>query len=213
MYNYLKKLQQLQHTELTFRKYQLAIWLMLVYGFIVDRLIYALKEPVLRKCNFTVIMIIFSIMAIIGVIMSQYNEEILKNFISYNLIIISFGIAFSAAGIDYHKENIDDITIVTIVITFMMVLLASFVPNFFKRIEKLLLIFLIIIAIYEIIFLVVGAPKLLFGIFSQIFWSLSIGYYWIRLQTKKYTLYQAINGTIYLYIVIMSLAISMLLMQ
>ena len=145
--------------------------------------------------------------------MSQYNEEILKNFISYNLIIISFGIAFSAAGIDYHKENIDDITIVTIVITFMMVLLASFVPNFFKRIEKLLLIFLIIIAIYEIIFLVVGAPKLLFGIFSQIFWSLSIGYYWIRLQTKKYTLYQAINGTIYLYIVIMSLAISMLLMQ
>ena len=213
MYNYLKKLQQLQYTELTFRKYQLAIWLMLVYGFIVDRLIYALKEPVLRKCNFTVIMVIFSIMTIIGVIMSQYNEEILKNFISYNLIIISFGIAFSAAGIDYPKDNINDITIVTIVITFMMVLLASFVPNFFKRIEKLLLIFLIIIAIYEIIFLVVGAPKLLFGIFSQIFWSLSIGYYWIRLQTKKYTLYQAINGTISLYIVIMSLAISMLLMQ
>lgn len=213
MYNYLKKLQQLQYTELTFRKYQLAIWLMLVYGFIVDRLIYALKEPVLRKCNFTVIMVIFSIMTIIGVIMSQYNEEILKNFISYNLIIISFGIAFSAAGIDYPKDNINDITMVTIVVSVMIMIVASFVPNFFKRIEKLLLIFLIIIAIYEIIFLVVGAPKLLFGIFSQIFWSLSIGYYWIRLQTKKYTLYQAINGTISLYIVIMSLAISMLLMQ
>ena len=103
MYNYLK---ELQHAELSLRKYQLAIGIMLVYGFIVDKLIYILKEPVLRKCNFIVIMVIFSIMAIIGVIMSQYNEEILKNFISYNLIIISFGIAFSAAGIDYPKDNI-----------------------------------------------------------------------------------------------------------
>lgn len=207
MYDYVEN----RYGELSIRAYNVTIGLVLLWGFAINVLICKFCTDVFMSWNFTVVVIGYFIVAIAGIMMSTLSSSPFISFIGYNLVVLPVGVILSIALTEYDQISIMNALVTTSIVTIIMIVLASIIPNVFLSMGKVLFACLTGVIICEVIFMLIGfyTPSLWdFGV-ALIFCGY-IGYDWAEAQTKAYTLDNAVDSVVGLYLDIINLFLRIL---
>lgn len=207
MYDYVEN----RHGELSIRAYNVTIGLVLLWGFAINVLMCKFCTDVFMSWNFTVVVIGYFIVAIAGIMMSTLSSNPFISFIGYNLVVLPVGVILSIALTEYDQISIMNALVTTSIVTIIMIVLASIIPNVFLSMGKVLFACLTGVIICEVIFMLIGfyTPSLWdFGV-ALIFCGY-IGYDWAEAQTKAYTLDNAVDSVVGLYLDIINLFLRIL---
>ena len=207
MYDYVEN----KHGELSIRAYNVIIGLVLLWGFAINILMCTFCTDLFMSWNFVAVVIGYFIIAIAGIMMSKLSRNPFISFIGYNLVVLPVGVILSIALTEYDKISIMNALIATSIITILMIILASIIPHIFLSMGKILFVCLTGVIICEVIFMLIGfsTPSLWdFGV-ALIFCGY-IGYDWAEAQTKPYTLDNAIDSVVGLYLDIINLFLRIL---
>lgn len=207
MYDYVEN----RYGELSIRVYNVTIGLALLWGFAINVLMCKFCTDVFMSWNFTVVVIGYFIVAIAGIMMSTLSSSPFISFIGYNLVVLPVGVILSIALTEYDQISIMNALVTTSIVTIIMIVLASIIPNVFLSMGKVLFACLTGVIICEVIFMLIGfyTPSLWdFGV-ALIFCGY-IGYDWAKAQTKAYTLDNAVDSVVGLYLDIINLFLRIL---
>ncbi len=207
MYDYVEN----RYGELSIRAYNVTIGLALLWGFAINVLMCKFCTDVFMSWNFTVVVIGYFIVAIAGIMMSTLSSSPFISFIGYNLVVLPVGVILSIALTEYDQISIMNALVTTSIVTIIMIVLASIIPNVFLSMGKVLFACLTGVIICEVIFMLIGfyTPSLWdFGV-ALIFCGY-IGYDWAKAQTKAYTLDNAVDSVVGLYLDIINLFLRIL---
>lgn len=207
MYDYVEN----RYGELSIRAYNVTIGLVLLWGFAINVLMCKFCTDVFMNWNFTVVVIGYFIVAIAGIMMSTLSSSPFISFIGYNLVVLPVGVILSIALTEYDQISIMNALVTTSIVTIIMIVLASIIPNVFLSMGKVLFACLTGVIICEVIFMLIGfyTPSLWdFGV-ALIFCGY-IGYDWAEAQTKAYTLDNAVDSVVGLYLDIINLFLRIL---
>lgn len=207
MYDYLEN----RHGELSIRAYNVTIGLVLLWGFVINVLMCKFCTDIFMSWNFTAVVIGYFIVAIAGIMMSKLSGNPFISFIGYNLVVLPVGVVLSIALTEYDQISIMNALVTTSIVTIIMIVLASIIPNVFLSMGKILFACLTGVIFCEVIFMLIGfsTPSLWdFGV-ALIFCGY-IGYDWAEAQTKPYTLDNAIDSVVALYLDIINLFLRIL---
>lgn len=207
MYDYVEN----RYGVLSIRAYNVTIGLVLLWGFAINVLMCKFCTDVFMSWNFTVVVIGYFIVAIAGIMMSTLSSSPFISFIGYNLVVLPVGVILSIALTEYDQISIMNALVTTSIVTIIMIVLASIIPNVFLSMGKVLFACLTGVIICEVIFMLIGfyTPSLWdFGV-ALIFCGY-IGYDWAEAQTKAYTLDNAVDSVVGLYLDIINLFLRIL---
>lgn len=207
MYDYVEN----RYGELSIRAYNVTIGLALLWGFAINVLMCKFCTDVFMSWNFTVVVIGYFIVAIAGIMMSTLSSSPFISFIGYNLVVLPVRVILSIALTEYDQISIMNALVTTSIVTIIMIVLASIIPNVFLSMGKVLFACLTGVIICEVIFMLIGfyTPSLWdFGV-ALIFCGY-IGYDWAEAQTKAYTLDNAVDSVVGLYLDIINLFLRIL---
>ncbi len=207
MYDYVEK----RHGELSIRAYNIIIGLVLLWGFAINVLMCKFCTDIFMSWNFTAVVIGYFIVAIAGIMMSTLSNNPFISFIGYNFVVLPVGVILSIALTEYDQISIMNALVTTSIVTIIMIVLASIIPNVFLSMGKVLFACLTGVIICELIFMLIGfsTPSLWdFGV-ALIFCGY-IGYDWAEAQTKAYTLDNAVDSVVGLYLDIINLFLRIL---
>lgn len=207
--------QQFEAKILNARIYNLFLGGTVLYGLLMNVLIYYFFGDVALSVNPIIFSIGYFICAIIGIVMSTHSTNPLISFIGYNLVVVPVGLVVCIAIKPYIKNgNIDIVfqaVVLTAVITFIMIALSIAFPNFFSKLGGLLLgsLFGLIVAELLSLFFFPWAQNALAWIGAIIF-TLYIGYDYWKAQKYPKTLDNAIDSAVDIYIDIINLFLKIL---
>ena len=185
--------------------YNLIIGLVLLYGFVMNVIIVQAMMPLVPQINIGALCIGYLIVGIIGVFMVTGGDSTFMVFIGYNLICLPSGLLLTVILKDQTVFSIISALYGTVIITAIMMLLATIFPSLFERLGVSLLISL---AIGIIVSLFVSGSWLDW-IFVILF-ALYVGYDWTMAQEDEPKLSNAIMHAANLYLDIVNLFIRML---
>ena len=185
--------------------YNLVIGLTLLYGFIMNVIIVRVATPFVPQINMLALCIGYLVAGIIGVFMVTGCDSTFGVFVGYNLICLPSGLALAVILRDYNAFDINAALSATVIVTGIMMLLATIYPFIFEGLGKVLLISLIVGLIVS--FFV--STTWLDWIFVVIF-SLYVGYDWVMAQEDKPNLGNAVKHAANLYLDIINLFLRLL---
>ena len=208
MYDYVEKRK---NGELSLRAYNLTIGLVLLWGFVVNVLMCKFCTKTFMSWNFTAVVIGYFIVAIAGMLISRFSDNPFISFIGYNMVVLPVGVVLSIALTEYDKISIMNALLTTTVVTLIMIILATAIPNIFLSMGKVLFVCLTGVVVCELIFMFIGfaTPSLWDFIVALIFCGY-IGYDWAEAQTKERTLDNAVDSVVDLYLDIVNLFLRIL---
>ena len=197
--------------EMSSRTYNLTIGLILLWGFGINILMCKFLTPIFMDWNFILIVIGYFVLAILGIHLSSTSDNALISFIGYNLVVLPVGVVLSIGLAEYDHVSIMNAFLVTGAVTLLMIFLSIIYPNVFLSLGKVLFFSLLGVIIFEIIFMLLGISTPTFWDFlvALIFCGY-IGYDWANAQTKEYTLDNAVDSVVELYLDIVNLFIRIL---
>lgn len=181
--------------------YNLIIGLVLLYGFIMNVIIVETMMPLVPQINVGALCLGYLIAGIIGVFMVTRSDSTFIVFIGYNLICLPSGLVLAVILKDQTAFSVISALYGTVIITAIMMLLATVFPSLFKG-----------LGISLLISLAVGIVVSLFvsdWIFVMLF-ALYIGYDWTMAQEDEPKLSNAIMHAANLYLDIVNLFTKML---
>lgn len=197
MYDYLEN----RHGELSIRAYNVIIGLILLWGLVINILMCKFCTDMFMSWNFTAVVIVSIIVAIVGIMMSALSSNTFISFIGYNLVVLPVGVISSIVLTGFDQISIMNALVTTSIVTITMIVLASIIPNVFLSTEKVLFACLTGVLICEFIFILIGFFALsLWNFGIALMFCCYIGYDWAKAQTKKYTLYNAVYSVVDLYL-------------
>lgn len=210
MYDYVKATTKTAK-EMSVRAYNLIIGVVLLWGFVVNCFMCTFYTDVFLGLNPFAVIIGYFVMAIAGIFICKLSSNPFISFVGYNLVVVPVGVVLSIALASYDKISIMNALATTTVVTIVMILLASIVPDIFLSMGKVLFACLTAVLICEIIFILIGfvTPSFWDFIVALIFCGY-IGYDWAEAQNKEYTLSNAIDSVVGLYLDIINLFIRIL---
>ena len=94
------------------------------------------KKLALRTYNILIVAVIAWGLGINVLCLNQISDKFVENLIGLNLIVLSLGILFGMSMANFETTLINDAIVTTIVLTLLMICLASFIPSFFCRCKK-----------------------------------------------------------------------------
>ena len=208
MYDYV---EERKNGELSLRAYNLTIGLVLLWGFVVNVLMCKFCTQTFMSWNFTAVVIGYFIVAIAGMLLSRCSDNPFISFIGYNMVVLPVGVVLSIALTEYDKISIMNALLTTTVVTLIMIILATTIPNIFLSMGKVLFVCLIGVVVCELIFMLIGfsTPSLWDFVVALIFCGY-IGYDWAEAQTKAHTLDNAVDSVVDLYLDIVNLFLRIL---
>ncbi len=200
-----------EENRLSIRKYNLTIGLVLLWGFAVNAFMCMFFTDVFLTWNPVAILIGYFIVAIAGIFMSSTSDNPLISFIGYNLVVLPVGVVLSIFLKDYEQISIINAFLTTTALSFTMVILSILFPNIFLSLGRTLFCCLIIVLIVELAMLLfrITTPTILDFLVALLFCGY-IGYDWAKAQEKDYTLDNAIDSVVDLYLDIINLFIRIL---
>ena len=153
----------------------------------------------------------YFVVAIAGIVICKRSKNTVISFIGYNMVVIPVGVVLSITLTQYDQVSIMNALMITTAVTIVMIILSSIIPNVFLSMGKVLFACLVGVIIFELIFI-------LFGISTPSLWDIGvalifcgyIGYDWAEAQNKKYTLHNAVDSVVGLYLDIVNLFIRVL---
>lgn len=208
MYDYVK---ERKNGELSLRAYNLTIGLVLLWGFVVNVLMCKFCTQTFMSWNFTAVVIGYFIVAIAGMLISQFSDNPFISFIGYNMVVLPVGVVLSIALAEYNKVSIMNALLTTTFVTLIMIIISTIIPNIFLSMGKVLFVCLIGVVVCELIFMLIGfsTPSLWDFVVALIFCGY-IGYDWAEAQTKAHTLDNAVDSVVDLYLDIVNLFLRIL---
>lgn len=207
MYDYVEN----KKGNLSIRAYNLVIGLVLLWGFIVNILMCTFCTDIFMSLNPVAVIIGYFIVAVAGIATCKFSKNVIVSFIGYNMVVVPVGVILSIALTQYDNVSIMNALIVTVAVTVTMIILASIIPNVFLSMGKTLFACLVAVIIFELIFMLIGiATPSLWDIGVALIFCGYIGYDWAEAQEKEYTLDNAVDSVVGLYLDIINLFIRIL---
>ena len=196
---------------MSLRAYNVTIGLILMWGFVINVLMCKFCTELFLSWDYTVVVIGYFVVALIGIFMNVASDNPLVSFIGYNLIVLPVGVVLSIGLSEYDQISIMNALITTTVVTVVMIVLATVVPNVFLSMGKVLFACLTAVVICEIVLLLIGVstPSIWDFCVALIFCGY-IGYDWAKAQKKHRTLDNAIDSVAELYLDIINLFLRIL---
>lgn len=185
--------------------YNLIIGLILLYGFVMNVIIVEAMMPFVPQINIGALCIGYLIVGIIGVFMVTGSDSTFVVFIGYNLICLPSGLLLAVILKDQTVFSVISALYGTVIITAVMMLLATIFPSLFEGLGVSLSISLGVGIIVS--FFVSGSQ--LDWIFVILF-ALYVGYDWTMAQKDEPKLSNAIMHAANLYLDIVNLFTRML---
>lgn len=196
--------------ELTSKQYNLAIGLILLWGFAVNVIMCIFFQDIFITWNPTLVLIGYFITAIIGICMSVFSDNTIISFIGYNLVILPIGVVLSITLDDYYASSVLYAFIQATLITILIIAIATIKPEIFESMGRILFICLTGAIIIEIIMMLIGInPRWWDWVVALIFCGY-IGYDWVEAQNKYKTLDNAVDSAMDLYLDIINLFVRLL---
>lgn len=187
--------------NLSIRAYNLVIGLVLIWGFAVNMLMCTFCTDIFMGWNPIAVIIGYFVVAIAGIAISKFSSNPFISFIGYNMVVVPVGVLLSIALTEYDQVSIMNALMVTTAVTIVMILLASIIPNVFLSMGKVLFACLLGVIIFELIFMLIGiATPSLWDIGVALSFCGYIGYDWADAQNKEYTLDNAVDSVVGLYL-------------
>lgn len=196
--------------ELTSKQYNLAIGLILLWGFAVNVIMCIFFQDIFITWNPTLVLIGYFITAIIGICMSVFSDNTIISFIGYNLVILPIGVVLSITLDDYYASSVLYAFIQATLITILIIAIATIKQEIFESMGRILFICLTGAIIIEIIMMLIGInPRWWDWVVALIFCGY-IGYDWVEAQNKYKTLDNAVDSAMDLYLDIINLFVRLL---
>ena len=197
--------------RLTPKEYNIAIGLILFWGFAINIITCTLFADAFAQFNQTAILIGYIVLGVIGIAMSSFSTNPIVSFIGYNLVVVPLGVTLSITLKDVAAELVLQACVVTAMITIIMIVAAILKPDVFESMGITLFICLCVALIVEIIMILVGfaTPKW-FDFIVVLIFSGYIGYDWAKAQAQPKTLDNAVDAAVALYLDIINIFLRLL---
>jgi len=201
--------------ELDERTYNLFLGGIVLYGLLMNILMFFIFGDVALAINPLVFIIGYFVCALTGIFMSSKSKNPLISFIGYNLVVIPVGLVVNIAVTTYVEEGDANLVfqaiVLTAVTTAVMIGLSIAFPQFFSKLGGILLGSLIGLIIAEILslFLFPWAQNI-FAWIGAIIFALYIGYDYWRAQEYPKTLDNAVDSAVDIYLDIINLFLRIL---
>ena len=91
MYDLEVKMRGRQTNELSIRAYNIAIGLILLWGFIINIIMCVCCTEIFMQWNPVAIVIGYLAIVIAGILMSEHSSSALVSFIGYNMVVVPVG--------------------------------------------------------------------------------------------------------------------------
>ena len=198
------------YNKLTDKQYNLAIGIILLWGFLVNTIMCIFFQDSFSRLNPTMVLIGYFIVTLVGICMSVFSNNPIVSFIGYNLVVLPVGVVLSICLKDYYISSIVQAFILTTAITSILIIVSSIKPEIFLSMGKTLFICLLGVIIIEFIMILFGnVPKWWDWIVALLFCGY-IGYDWAEAQNKTKTLDNAVDSAVDLHLDIINLFLRLL---
>jgi len=192
--------------------YNFIIGITLIWGFVVNWFM-VLNIPVesISSINPIVFFIGYFASCFFGLYLFNKSNSPLVSFVGYNFVVVPFGLIVNLVVSQYNPEVVLEAIRVTGLVTFVMMLLGSMYPAFFKKIIGGLTIALICVIVVQLIevFIFNTRHGILDWIVAIIFCGY-IGYDWARANALPKTYDNAVDSAAALYMDIINLFLRIL---
>lgn len=192
--------------------YNLAIGLILLYGFGINYLMVRFATPYFLGMNPLSLIVAYFVLALIGILMSRFSDSPVLSFIGYTLVVVPLGMVLCVCLAGYGATIIANTAIVTVLVSFIMMLCGALFPRAFLSMGRALGIALLTVIIVELIcglLLRLYLPTIWDVLVALIFCGY-IGYDWANAQLRPHTLDNAIDACVSLYLDIINLFLRIL---
>lgn len=193
--------------------YNLIIGAVLLYGFVVNALIVWLGGASLVNFitqNYILFLVLYFVMSIAGIIISQKARNPLISFLGYNLVVVPIGAVVSVAVSGQYVSDVLLAIVTTGAVTAIMMILGATFPRFFAKLGRTLGLSLLLGIIASFIATLCGYTGTIFSWGFVIIFSLYIGYDWQKAQMFPKTADNAVDSALDLYLDIINLFLQLL---
>jgi FtsH-binding integral membrane protein len=192
--------------------YNFIIGLTLCWGFLVNAImVRSISAEAIASVNMFVLIIGYIASCFLGIYLFTKSDKPWISFLGYNFVVVPFGLIINLVVSRYDTALVYDAIRITGIVTFVMMVLGSMFPAFFKRIASALTFALIAVIIVEVV------EVYIFGIHHGIIdWIVAvifagyIGYDWGRANAIPKTVDNAIDSAAALYMDIINLFLRIL---
>jgi len=192
--------------------YNLVIGLTLIWGFAVNWFM-VINIPIESIVNINPIVFFLGYLAscFFGIYLFKKSDNPVVSFVGYNFVVAPFGLIINLVVSQYNPDIVLQAIRVTGMVTFVMMLLGSMYPAFFKKIVGALTIALLCVIVVELIemFIFNTHHGILDWIVAIIFCGY-IGYDWARANSIPKTYDNAVDSAAALYMDIINLFLRIL---
>lgn len=207
--------------ELSPAAYNAIIGGVLLYGFVVDAIIvklfsgYATNMLYSMTMNYGVtliaIMIGYAVCCVIGSLMVHRSSNPVVSFIGFNFFALPIGFVLAFATIPYYSSGvIVRAFVLTAVITGVMLLVSTLIPDTFLSMGKALFISLLVCIVVDLIALILGQDLVIVDYAVTFIFTLFVGYDWARANACAKTFDNAVDCAAELYLDIINLFLRIL---
>ena len=193
--------------------YNLIIGAVLLYGFVVNAVIVWLFGESLVSFvanNYIVFLLLYFVMSIAGIIISQKATNPFMSFLGYNLVVVPIGAVVCVSVSGQYISDILLAIVTTGAVTAIMMILGATFPRVFAKMGRTLAISLLVGVIANFIAILFGYSGTLFNWFFVIIFSLYIGFDWQKAQMFPKTADNAVDSALDLYLDIINLFLQLL---
>jgi FtsH-binding integral membrane protein len=199
-------------TIISSARYNLTIGAVLCWGFFVNWLMVKHIDPAaIMAVNPWIFVIGYFALCFFGIYLFNKSNNPAISFLGYNFVVVPFGLIINVVVHAYDPELVSEAIRITGLVTFVMMILGSLFPTFFKKIAGALTIALLIVIIVEAVEIFIF--KIHHGIIDWIVVLIFcgyIGYDWGRANQIPKTLDNAVDSAAALYMDIINLFLRIL---
>ncbi|AEG61105.1 Bax inhibitor-1 family protein [Desulforamulus ruminis] len=152
----------------------------------------------------------YLVSSIAGIIISSKSKSAVVSFLGYMMVVVPFGVILGPALNPLAPGLIHQAAVITGAITGTMLIFSTAFPSFFAGLGRVLLIGLIGLVVANVITWVMGIHPTILSWISAVLFSLYIGYDWYRAQNIPFTMDNAVDVCVSLYLDIINLFLSIL---
>lgn len=213
---FIEERQYLQEgdTELSERSFNLVIGGVLLWGFLLNYLMVSLFSrqimDLVAHSNPFVFLGVYFAMVIVGSIMIGRGSAAVS-FVGYNLIALPLGVVICACVDGVPVSVVQSAVLITAIVTFTFMILATIMPTFFLSMGRALATGLLVAIVAECVSVfLLGRYSPIFEWVFVVLFSLFIGFDWARANTCARTLDNAVDLAAALYLDIVNLFLRIL---
>ncbi|MBR3256250.1 US12 family protein [Candidatus Saccharibacteria bacterium] len=195
--------------EMSVRAYNAAIGIILLIGFAIDALMTYFLTDIITQIPLLPLFIGYFVVAFTGIIISKRSDNAAVSFVGYLLVVVPCGAMIAIVVDSVSVDVVIHAAITTSALTIVMLIAGTTWPSFFRKLGLVLLTCLFVVVIVELV------AYLIFGVSMPSIWHylvvmlfcFYVGYDWVKAQNERYTLDNAVDACVELYLDIINIFI------